>query len=110
MTAYDSFGNVATGYNGTTATLSCTGLSIRSNPGSCPTGPISFSHGVSTTSLSVTSDAAGTATISATDTSATPNITTPTPASVTVNPAGAGYFVVTPSNGTATAGTPSGSR
>jgi hypothetical protein len=83
LTAYDKYGNVATGYTGTVHFTSSDGHAVLP-------GDTTLTHG--TGSFSVTLKTAGSQTITATDTN---NSALTASAAVTVNPAAASKFVVT---------------
>ncbi len=100
LTAEDADGNTATSYAGS---QSITWSGPTTSPGgtapTLPSGTVSFSSGVSTTSLSVTFTHAGSQTLTATQGSVTGSATT------TVSPGTASQFAVGGIGSTATAGT-----
>jgi hypothetical protein len=103
LTAADADGNPVTTYNATNQSITWSGPAT--SPGgkapTLPSGTVSFSSGVSTTSLSVTFTHAGSQTLKATDgSSRTGSVTT------TVNPGTASQFAFGGIGSTATAGTP----
>ena len=102
LTAQDPYNNTATGYaNGNHAiTWSGASTSPGGNAPSYPTSTVSFTNGVSTTTLSATLFAAGSNSLTATATS--PSLTGT--ATINVDPAAADHFRVT-APATVTAGT-----
>jgi hypothetical protein len=100
LTAQDPYNNTATGYANGNHTIAWSGASTSpgGNAPNYPTSTVSFTNGVSTTTLSATLFAAGSNSLTATATS--PSLTGT--ATISVSPAGADHFKVTaPASATA---------
>ena len=102
LTAQDAYNNTATGYANGNHTITWSGASTSpgGNAPNYPTSTVSFTNGVSTTTLSATLFAAGSNNLTATASS--PSLTGT--ATISVSPAAADHFKVT-APATATAGT-----